>query len=279
MSQLDKSREKKRTLSDIFISLMRALYYRTTETARLSAARFQYEKLYNSKNTNPLVTILMPTYNRGKLLVERTLPSILNQTYSNFEVVIVGDGPTDNTRELISSVHDKRIHYFEIPHYAKYPLDAKSRWFVGGVPPRNFGLAMARGLWIAELDDDDIFLPDHVESLLHFAEEGNYELTSAAYIRRKYGKQEIVDARGENPRVGGIETWFYRSYLRMFTYNIDSWRKNYNCPQEIDRQMRMYNAGVRMGFLDKVVTSVLPIPGSETVGLDALEIIVGKKLR
>lgn len=279
MDQIKPSGQRSRTIADRLISSLRAFYYAITEPARLRLARSRFESQCTNQRDNPLITILMPTYNRGQLLLERTLPAIFSQTYANFEVLIVGDGPTDNTRELLSSIRDPRLRYYEMPHYTKYPKETKSRWFVGGVPPRNLGLSLARGQWIAELDDDDIFLPDHLEALFRFAQDGNYELVSASYIREKHGEQEVIDARGEVPRVGGIETWFYRSYLKFFKYNIDCWRKSYNCPQEIDRQLRMHRSGVRIGFLDKVVTLVLPLPGSKTVGLDALEIRTGEKLR
>lgn len=264
---------------DKLVSGWNVFRYAVTESILLWIARKRFAPLYNKKGQRPLVSIMMPTFKRAELLMNRTLPSILNQTYSNFEVIIVGDRTVDNTEALIKKLNDPKVRFFHLPEYAKYPKDAKSRWFVGGTPPRNYGLKMARGLWIAETDDDDVFVPDHVESLLNFAERGNYEFVSGCYEREKYGKKEIIDSRGEVPRIGGIETIFYRSYLRLFRYNLNCWRKAYNCPQEIDRQLRMYNRGVRIGFLEKVVTLVLPLPGSETVGLDALEIRIGKKLR
>lgn len=268
-----------RTLADRLISGWKATGYFLREPLLLRWARYKHEDSYSKKSENPLISVVMPTYHRGKLLVERTLPSILSQTYQNFEVVIVGNYETDNTKELLSKIKDPRIRYYEMPSYDKYPKYTKARWHVGGAPERNKGLELARGKWIAETDDDDIFTPDHLEALLHFAQEENYEFVSACYEREKYGKREIVDAKGEIPRIGGIETIFYRSYLKLFKYNIDCWRKSYNRPQEIDRYLRIYNAGVRIGFLDKVVTYVLPLPGMETVGLDALEIKTGEKLR
>jgi glycosyltransferase involved in cell wall biosynthesis len=267
-----------RTFWDRFISVFNAIRYRCTEPFLLSIARHRHAKEYSDTADNPLVTILLPTYNRGQLVVDRTLPSLFSQTYRNFEIVIVGDGPTDGTNALLAKISDPRLRYCEIPHYEYYPKEVKARWFVGGVPARNKGLLLARGEWITELDDDDIFAPDHIESLLRFARNGRYEFVSAQYEREKNGKREVVDGEG-TPKCGGIETWFYRSYLRLFRYNVNSWRKSYNCPQEIDRFLRMLRSGVRIGFLEKVVTFVLPLPGTQTVGLDALEIQTGQKLR
>lgn len=268
-----------RTIWDKIISGFNAIWYRCTEPFLLYFARRRHAKEYSDATGNPLVTILLPTYNRGRLLVERTLPSLFSQTYRNFEVVVVGDGPTDGTKEMLSKIPDPRLHYYEMPHYEHYPKEVKSRWFVGGVPARNKGLELARGEWITELDDDDIFAPDHIESLLRFARKGNYEFVSAVYLDERYGEKAVRGREGSNPPVGGISTWFYRSYLRLFRYNINSWRKAYNCPQETDRFLRMAQSGVRTGFLEKTVTFILPLPGTATVGLDALEIQTGQKLR
>jgi hypothetical protein len=61
----------------------------------------------------------------------------------------------------------------------------------------------------------------------------------------------------------------YRSYLKFFKYNIHSWRKKYNRPQDIDFQIRMKQAGVRMQLFEQVVSYIRPRPGNTTIGLDA----------
>jgi hypothetical protein len=57
--------------------------------------------------------------------------------------------------------------------------------------------------------------------------------------------------------------------LRFFKYNVNCWRKSWNRTNDTDLPIRMYRAGVRMGFLDEVLAYVLPRPGEETIGLDA----------
>lgn len=54
------------------------------------------------------------TYNRGKILTERTIPSVLKQTYQNFEIIIVGDNCTDNTEELLNDFNDDRIKFYNL---------------------------------------------------------------------------------------------------------------------------------------------------------------------
>jgi GT2 family glycosyltransferase len=223
------------------------------------------------------VTIIIATYNRGRLLVERTLPSILAQTYQNLEVMIVGDHCTDDTPELLAQVVDPRVRFYDLPRRGKYPDDVASRWFVQGTAPRNKALKLARGKWLGWISDDDLLLPNHVESLLRFAQKGQYEFVSAAYVEERYGQKKVIDVRDTQPRIGGMQTWLYRSYLRIFKWNNNSWRKNWNKPTDYDLQFRMVNTGVRMGYLDQVVAYVPPVEGTETVGLEAHRILARKE--
>lgn len=262
--------EHKRTLADRLICGLLALKFSITEPLFLSLSRLLYERNYRNTEENPLISIVMTTFKRPKVLTERCIPSILNQTYQHFEVVITGDSRIDDTAERVREIGDPRMRFFHVPEWEQYPKELKSRWYVAGIPSRNVALSLARGKWIAEMDDDAIMLPDHLEALLRFAQKGSYEFLSAQYEVERYGKRSIVDGKGTRPHIGGVETWLFRSYLRFFKWNVQSWRKSYNRPPDIDRQLRMGFAGVRTGFLPKVVTLILPVPGKETTGLDAL---------
>ena len=150
--------------------------------------------------------------------------------------------------------------------------------FVGGAVPANKALDLAKGRWIARNDDDDIWTPEHLETLLRFAQKGNWEFVSASYITERHGKRITVDAKDEKPRIGGVQTWLYRSYLKFMKYNPECWRKSWNRVWDTDLQDRIYRAGVRMGFLDQVVAYVLPRPGEATVGLEAYKLSEKDKL-
>ena len=265
-------------LTNYFINGFSAFYYRLAEPIRLHIMRQRYEHMYQDPDENPLISLIIATYNRGKLLTERTLPSIFEQTYQNFEVVIVGDHCIDNTPELLSKVSDPRIRFYDLPRRGKYPHDSTDRWFVQGVAPRNKGLSLAKGKWLSWISDDDILLPNHFESLLRFAQEGNYEFVSAAYTLEKNGKILMQNASSFYPRIGGMQTWMYRSYLKCFKWNIHSWRKQWDRPCDYDLQHRMHRKGVRMGFLNKVVAHIPPVEGTNTVGLEAQQIAAAKGL-
>lgn len=103
---------------------------------------------------NPTVTIIMASYNRAHFIIE-SLKSIQAQTFKEWECIIIDDGSTDNTREILESIlnSDKRFKYFERTlNYAK------------GLPgSRNYGLDLAKGNYIIFFDDDDIAHPQNLE--------------------------------------------------------------------------------------------------------------------
>jgi glycosyltransferase involved in cell wall biosynthesis len=106
----------------------------------------------------PLVSIIIPTYNRAHLISE-TIRSVLNQTFDNWEILIIDDGSEDQTDELIDAFQDRRIKYLCIQHTGNF----------GRV--RNEGLKLASGIYIAFLDSDDIWEPHKLEKQIALLEQ------------------------------------------------------------------------------------------------------------
>lgn len=263
-------RSAQRTFADRVISGVNGARYRMTEPARLGLARRRHEAEYAIPRSTPLISVYVPTYNRAKLLIDRAVSSVLAQTYTHFELIIVGDHCTDDTEARVARIRDPRIRFYNLPkRRPRYPETVENHWFAGPVMAANRALELVRGQWIARIDDDDIWTEDHLEALYTHAHRGGYEFVSGAYVAERDGERKVVNAEDDVPRVGGTQTWLYRSYLRCFRYNIHCWRKSWNRVNDVDLQMRMWSAGVRMGFLDRVVAYVLPRPGEKTVGLDA----------
>ena len=103
---------------------------------------------------SPQISIIMPTYNRAHIIA-RAIRSVLGQSFRDFELLIVSDGSRDNTKTVVSGFPDGRIRYFEKPHG-------------GRASACNVGLRFARGEYVAYLDDDDRWYPNHLKELYGF---------------------------------------------------------------------------------------------------------------
>ncbi len=267
-------------MSSKTISAIRAGWYSLTEPWKLQWGRFKYgltDGKHSVRPTHldafPLISVYIPTHQRVELLLGRALPSIVNQTYQGlFEVIVAAHGCTDETctkawlylnDNLPSRAIGKVIH---VPRKVSYPPTPENHWLAGPVVPANAALKVCRGQWIARIDDDDVWTKDHLETLLRVAQERDLEFISAAHVTHE-GKVEPYDLDGV--KVGGCQTWLYRSYLKSFRYNPDCFRKAWNRVNDTDLQDRFRKAGVRMGYIDKVTAEVLPRPGETDVGLKA----------
>jgi glycosyltransferase involved in cell wall biosynthesis len=176
----------------------------------------------------------------------------LKQTYQNFELIIVGDQCTDDTEELIIKFCDERIRFFNMPKRGQYPKNPLARWLVAGSIPRNEGLKLARGEWIAPLDDDDEFSEDHLEILLEHALKTGCEFVYGTAL------SEIEPERWSNIGTYPLENGhvshlsiLYSSNLRFFKYDPNAWK--YLEPDDWNMWRRMKEAGVKIGFVNKVV--------------------------
>src|SRR5882672_1834830 len=101
----------------------------------------------NKFDLRPCFSIVIPTYNRAAKL-KLTLDSVIAQTFTDFEVLVMDDGSSDNTREMVESFRDSRIRYQWAPNSG------------GPATPRNRGIDAAVADWICFLDADDRWYPD-----------------------------------------------------------------------------------------------------------------------
>lgn len=102
------------------------------------------------KENNPKVSVIIPTYNRAHL-IGRAIQSVLNQSYRDFEIIVVDDGSSDNIGEVVKSFNDERIRYI------------RHKENKGAAAARNTGIEAARGEFIAFQDSDDEWLPEKLE--------------------------------------------------------------------------------------------------------------------
>jgi glycosyltransferase involved in cell wall biosynthesis len=111
-----------------------------------------------SKAALPKVSVVIPTYNRADLL-RVAIQSALGQTFPDLEILVVDDGSTDSTPQVVRQVRDPRLIYIRQPH--------------SGLPAvaRNTGLRQARGEYIAFLDSDDLWLPEKLALQVEYMDE------------------------------------------------------------------------------------------------------------
>ena len=103
----------------------------------------------------PYFSVIIPTYNRA-YSIQKAIDSVLNQSFQDFELIIVDDASIDHTKEVVAKLNDNRIHYI---------LNSTNQ---ERCVSRNIGISKAKGEYICFLDSDDYHLPDHLEKLHAF---------------------------------------------------------------------------------------------------------------
>jgi glycosyltransferase involved in cell wall biosynthesis len=204
---------------------------------------------------DPLITVRIATYNGAQVLCERALPSIIGQTYPNWEAIVVGDACTDDTEERVRGLGDERIRFVNLPFREPYPEDPRARWQVAGSQAMNLGMDLAKGAWIAALDHDDEFSEDHLEVLLRIAQSARAELA--------YGKLDVRDAGTGELRPYTVGEWpprvtqfmfqgaIVHRGLGRFGYDLNAHLADE--PGDWNLARRLWDAGVRFKFVETIV--------------------------
>jgi hypothetical protein len=201
----------------------------------------------------PLISVLIPTYERLGTLRERAIPSILAQEYRNFEIVIVGDNAPFGAAEVLDGFERAPIRYENLTAQVPYPDDVLRRWLVAGTPPFNEAMHLARGVWMAPFADDDAMRPRHMRVLLERARADRLEFV--------YSLLRVVPS-GETicsfpPKLGmGLQGSLLHGALSIFELELSD--ADFNVPTDWGRIERMLRAGVRVGMVDEVLTDYFP---------------------
>ncbi len=200
----------------------------------------------------PLVSICVGTYNRGELLVERCVSSLLAQTYQNIEIIVVGDCCTDDTEARMAAVHDPRVRFVNLAQQGDYPPDGPNRWMVAGSATMNKALELAEGDFVCHLDDDDEFMPDKVEKLVRFIQQ---QRTHFVWHPFEY---QLGDYTWQaNPalelELGKVTTSaiFYHRWLKRIPWDVEAWR--FGEPGDWNRVRRLKYIGMQYQRYDEVL--------------------------
>jgi glycosyltransferase involved in cell wall biosynthesis len=118
----------------------------------------------------PRVSVIIPTWNWSSAL-RCSIPTVLWQTFTDFELLVIGDGCTDDSADVVGSFTDKRVRWHNLPQNAGHQF-----------APNNAGITMARGEYIAYLGHDDLWLPEHLANLVKVADEKRADLAFSGIL-------------------------------------------------------------------------------------------------
>jgi glycosyltransferase involved in cell wall biosynthesis len=201
----------------------------------------------------PLVSVVIPTLRRPKLVL-RALASVLNQTYEQIEVIVVIDGPDEETIDVLRTINDPRLQVIVNP---------RSLTAAGA---RNLGVDHAKGEWIAFLDDDDEWLPSKIEKQIAFASERDVLISclsrvvtpTATFVRPQVTydnhfplDEYLFDRRPLFAGSGFIQTSSYlmpRSLFDRARFNVDSPHDDWDFILHLSKQL-----GVRIETVPEVL--------------------------
>jgi hypothetical protein len=229
----------------------------TANRERLWDARRDPEYTLPFREPRPLVSIAVPTVDRIELLTTRSLPSILNQSHENLEIIVVGDHAPPEVGEAVMALGDPRLTFRNLTQRLPLHGDPTRRWHVQSVMARNEGFRLARGLWHLSFDDDDHLYPDAIERLLSHARELQVEVA--------YGRWRHVMRDGTGPEVGvfppthskfGWQGALKHRCLRFFERELVA--AAFGTPSDVFCFEAMLRAGVRFAMLPEVVWEYHP---------------------
>jgi glycosyltransferase involved in cell wall biosynthesis len=154
----------------------------------------------------PLVSIIIPTYNRAHLIGE-TLDSVLAQSYQNWECIVVDDGSSDNTDEVVGEyvIKDSRFKYHHRPE----------DHLPGGNGARNYGFKVSKGKYVQWFDSDDLMVAEMIEKKTRMFI-SNLKLDAVSCGFKVFG--EVIDSKEKN--IIFVEDFIYESLRKKFVLNL-----------------------------------------------------------
>lgn len=214
-----------------------------------------------SKNTDfPLISVIIPSFNRAEL-IDKTIQSVLSQTFNNWELIIIDDGSIDNTSAIIKPYLDNSNIYF----YNR-PKERAS----GGNAARNYGLELSKGDYIKWLDSDDLLRSDCLKKQLELLSHLDADVV---FCRSRFFNENLSTGKIDlGPlwnsgfkRSGNILQDFILGQLR-FSNNDGLWRRNalpdrpysedLKNSQEFLMITRMLARNIKVELLDEVLVLV-----------------------
>ena len=178
----------------------------------------------------PFFSIIIPLYNKEKF-IESTIQSALNQTFLDFELIVVNDSSIDKSLELVKAFKDLRIKIYTIPN--------------GGVSKaRNFGIQKANANFIVLLDADDLWKSNHLEEIYNLRNKyPNCGLYAMGYTKK------FENANPINAHYFGLENYYgiVPDFFSASTHDCVAWTSAVMIPRDIFRNIGYFNESLKSG--------------------------------
>ncbi|MCX8080388.1 MAG: glycosyltransferase [Bacteroidia bacterium] len=182
----------------------------------------------------PLVSVILPVYNASFFLKD-SVRSILNQTYKNFELIIINDGSTDNSREILNRIKDNRIKFIDYDYNR------------GLIDTLNEGISLSKGKYLVRMDADDQSHPRRIEVLVNYMEAnpnvgiaGSYtNLTGPSLYYKKKLSSDEIKSRLLFDNIFSHPTMIFRRQL-FSDYSV-AYNKKYFCAEDYGLWFEMMN--------------------------------------
>ncbi len=195
----------------------------------------------------PEISVIVTTFNRCDYL-KSTINCILNQTYKDFELIIVSDGSTDSTKQFVTSLNDKRILFYESEKNSGLPAIS-----------RNIGIKLSNGKFIAFCDDDDLWDINKLE--LQYK---NIESSDFCFTKRMFINENDVPLNiniGYFPNFLFKTTLFFTNYITLSSVivrkdllqSLNGFNENYKfkAVEDYDLWLRLFLLGIKISFCDE----------------------------
>ena len=198
-----------------------------------------------------VVSIVIPTYNRAGKIIE-CLESIVTQSYPNIEIIVVDDGSSDSTEELINNYIvarslSKKLFY----HWQENK---------GAPEARNNGLTIAKGKYVVFFDSDDIMLPERIAKQVSIIESEDSDSCACGFANSTDGKQFIPNLPADKSALQALISWNIMGstqcwlYKREILISIGGYDVNYACYQDWDLSFRYLVASQKVSLVKEALS-------------------------
>jgi glycosyltransferase involved in cell wall biosynthesis len=194
----------------------------------------------------PKISVILPSYNSIEF-IDKSIGSILSQTYKNFELIVINDCSTDGTLEYLNTINDPRL------------VVINNDVNIGIVESLNIGVNSAKGEYIARMDADDISIPERLERQLNFIVKNNYDIVGAK--ARNFGKWRLqkVFPFSMSHLEASLALIFMNPLVhplvmgRATIFKTNKYSKNFQWAEDYELWVRLVKKGYKLGVQDEIL--------------------------